>query len=120
MFVIAYQTIFSTRVLVLVFQTRTPLKNTLRTNDIPSPNLPLSTPRASRPHRNSQCLKCTFRPMVVIIPIRASDMQRDIGRLRKTVQPMCDHLRAQIADLFAPETDIDHGPGTRGEVDDSP
>lgn len=58
--------------------------------------------------------------MVVIIPIRAPDMQRDVRRLRETVQAMRDHLRAQITDLLAPETDVDHGPGARGEVDDGP
>jgi len=58
--------------------------------------------------------------MVVIIPVRAPNVQSDIRRLRETVQAMRDHLRAQIADLLAPEADVNHGPGARGEVDDSP
>lgn len=58
--------------------------------------------------------------MVVVIPIRTPNVQGDIRRLRETVQPMRDHLRAQVADLLAPETNVDHGPGARRQVNDRP
>ena len=58
--------------------------------------------------------------MMVIIPIHTPNMQRDIRRLRKAMQPMRDHLGAEMADLLAAEAQVDHGPGATGEVDDGP
>ena len=58
--------------------------------------------------------------MMVIIPIHTPNMQRDIRRLRKAMQPMRDHLGAEVADLLAAEAQVDHRPGATGEVDDGP
>lgn len=47
-------------------------------------------------------------------------MQRNVRRLRKALQTVGDHLSAQITDLLALEAQVDHGPGSAGEVDDGP
>lgn len=58
--------------------------------------------------------------MVVIITISAANVQRDVRRLRKALQAVRDHLRAQCADLLALETQINDRPRTAGEIDHSP
>lgn len=47
-------------------------------------------------------------------------MQGDASRLRKALQPVCDHLRAQGADLLALKAQVDDSVGAAGEVDDGP
>ena len=47
-------------------------------------------------------------------------MQRNIRSMRKAMQPMRDHLGAEVADLLAAEAQVDHRPGATGEVDDGP
>lgn len=96
------------------------LKHPLRTNHIPRPNLPLPPSSTSNPNRNSQRLKRTLSPVVVIIAIRTPNMQRHARGLRKALQPMRDHLRAQVADLLAPEPDVDDRPRPAGEVEHRP
>lgn len=58
--------------------------------------------------------------MMIIIPIDKPHMQRDIRRLRKTMQAMRDHLRAEVPDLLAPEAQVDDSPGAAAEVDYGP
>lgn len=57
---------------------------------------------------------------MIIITISATNMQSHIRRLRKALQAMGDHLRAQIANLLTLEAEVDHGPGAAGEIDDGP
>lgn len=102
-------------------RTRTNLpQNPLRANHIPRPNLSGPASSTGRPNRNSKGLERTLCAMMVIIPISTAHMQRHAGRLRKAMQTMRDHLRAQIPDLLAPEADIDHRPRPAGDVDDRP
>lgn len=58
--------------------------------------------------------------MVVVITVHTPNMQRDIRSMRKAMQPMRDHLGAEVADLLAAEAQVDHRPGATGEVDDGP
>lgn len=96
------------------------LQNTLGANNIARTNLALHTTRSSSPNGNSQGLERTLRAVVVIVTVGAANMQRDIGRLRKALQTVGDHLGAQVTDLLALEAEVDHSPGTAGEIDDSP
>jgi hypothetical protein len=96
------------------------LQNTLSTNNITRTNLTLNPPGRRSPNRNSQRLERTLRPVVVIITISAANMQCHIGSLRKALQTVGDHLRAKITDLLALEAEVDHGPGTGGQIDDGP
>lgn len=57
---------------------------------------------------------------MVIITISATNMQRHIRSLRKALQTVGDHLGAEITDLLALEAEVDHSPGTGGEIDDGP
>lgn len=58
--------------------------------------------------------------MMIVIPIRTANMQSDTRRMRKAMQPMRDHLRAQISNLLPPEAQVNHGPGSAGDIDDGP
>jgi hypothetical protein len=58
--------------------------------------------------------------VVVIITISATNMQRDIRSLCKALQTVGDHLGAKITNLLALEAEVNHSPGTRGEINDGP
>lgn len=96
------------------------LKNSLRTNHIPRPNLPLNPSRTSRPNRHRQRLKRTLRPMMIIITIRTPHMQRHSRGLRKTLQSMRNHLRTQIPNLLPPEPNVNHRPRPTRQINHRP
>lgn len=58
--------------------------------------------------------------MVVVVAVCAANVQGHFGGLREALQPMGDHLGAQVADLLAAEAQVDDGPRTAREVDHSP
>jgi hypothetical protein len=97
-----------------------PLQNSLGTNDITRTNLSLDPPRSRRPNSNRERLECTLRAVVIIVTICATNMQRDVRRLCKALQTVGDHLGAQITNLLALEAEVDHSPGTAGEINDGP
>lgn len=77
-------------------------------------------PLTSNPTRHCERLERTFRPVMVVVAIDTLDMQRDACGLRKTLKPMRDHLRRQIADLLAREAQINYRVGSVAEIDDGP
>lgn len=58
--------------------------------------------------------------MMVVGTVRTADVQGDPGRLRKALQPVRDHLRAQLANLLALEAQVDHRVRPVRQVDDRP
>ena len=58
--------------------------------------------------------------MMIIRSIRTPNMQCDACGLRKTLQAVRNHFRAEVADLFALEAQINDCVGPVGEVDDGP
>jgi hypothetical protein len=74
----------------------------------PDLTLPLLHHRGSMPNRDSQRLKRTLRPMMIILSPQTIDMQRRPTRLRKALQTMRNHLAAQIANLLPPQPQINH------------
>jgi len=79
------------------------LQNPLGTNNITSANLSRNPTRASSPNRNSKSLERTLRTVVVIITVSAAHMQSHVRGLRKALQTVRDHFRAQRANLLALE-----------------
>ncbi len=55
--------------------------------------------------------------MMVVIPPETIDMQRHPRGLRKALQAVRDHLGAEVADLFAPQAEVDDAVGAVGQVD---
>lgn len=96
------------------------LQNTLGTNNITRTNITRNPTLTGRANSNSKRLERTLRAVVVIITISATNMQRHARCLRKALQTMRDHLRAQVADLLAPEAKVDNRPRPTGEVNDRP
>lgn len=58
--------------------------------------------------------------MVVIITIGTPNVKGHLRRLRKALQSMRDHLRAQVPDLLSLEAQVDDRPRPAGEVDYGP
>ena len=58
--------------------------------------------------------------MVVIIPPQAIHMQGHTSGLRKALQAVRDHLGAEVADLFAPQSQVDNAVGPVREIDYRP
>lgn len=96
------------------------LQHPLRTNHIARTNLAGSPSRASRPHRDRERLERALRAVVVVLAVRAPDVQRDAGGLREALQSVRDHLGGEGADPLAAEAQVDDGVGAVGEVDDGP
>lgn len=101
----------------------TPLKSlqhTLGANDITRANLTSNPSGTSNPHCDSQSLEGSLSSMVVIISVSAANVKSHISSLSETLQAVCDHLSAQVANLLALEAEVDNGPRTTGEINDSP
>lgn len=84
------------------------LQHPLRTDYIACPNLTSHSPGARRPNGHGQGLERALGPVVVVGAVRAAHMQRDTCRLRKALQPVGYHLRAQVPDLLPLEAEVDH------------
>jgi len=56
--------------------------------------------------------------MMIVLAPQAIDMQRQTRLLRKALQPVRQHLAAQIAELLARQAEVYDAEGPRGEVDD--
>lgn len=96
------------------------LQNTLRAHNIPRTHIARNSSLTRIANRNRKSLERTLRSVVVIVAISAANVQGHPGRLRKALQSMRDHLRAQVADLLALEAQIDHRPRPTREVDHRP
>lgn len=82
-------------------------------------NLTLPTRNTTRslPYRNRKRLKSTLSAVVIIVTPQAVHMERDSCRLGKTLQTMGDHLAAEVANLLALQTEVDHAIRSIGQVD---
>lgn len=96
------------------------LQHTLRANHIPRTNLPRSSPRTSSPDRNRQRLESALGTVVVVVAVRAANMQGHICRLCKALQTVGDHLSAEIPNLLALQAQVDYRPRPAREIDHSP
>ena len=86
------------------------LQNTLSADNITSTNLTGRSPSTSSSNSNSKSLKSTLSTMMIIITISATNMERHVRGLSKTLQTVCNHFSAQITDLLAAETKVNHSP----------
>ena len=85
-------------------------------------NLPLlaGNPARRLPNRNRQRLERALRPVVIILPPETVNVQRDPRRLRKALQAVRQHLAAQVANLLAPQAEVDDAKGAVRQVDHRP
>lgn len=82
-------------------------------------NLSLSSNDRCTSHskRDSQCLKSTLRPVVVIVSSYTIHVHCDTRSLRKRLQTMWQHLTAQIPNLFSFGTKVDDGEWAVRKID---
>ena len=96
------------------------LQHALRAHDISSSDLTGHPPCAGRPDRNRQCLERTLGAVVVVVAVRAANMQSHIRSLRKALQAVRNHLGAQVANLLTTEAQVDNRPRSAREIDHGP
>ena len=80
-------------------------------------------PLTRDPTRHRQRIERALRPVMIITALEHINMQRNLGAMRPALQPVMDHLRTQLSDLFALEVegadeegagrDVEHGAGER-------
>ena len=58
--------------------------------------------------------------MMIILTIHTAHMQRDASGVRKTVQPVRDHLGAKRADFLPSKAQVHHRPRPTRDVNDGP
>lgn len=64
--------------------------------------------RGRNAYRNREGLEGALRPVVVVVPADAVDVQRDRGPLREALKTVREHLCAQVAYLLSLEAQINH------------
>ena len=79
-----------------------------------------SNPTSSHSYRHRQRLERALRPVVIILPPETVNVQRDPRRLRKALQAVRQHLAAQVANLLAPQAEVDDAKGAVRQVDHRP
>jgi hypothetical protein len=92
-----------------------PSQHPLRTNHLPRLT---RNPLCGNATCNSQALERRLRAMVVVLPLQHINMQRNSGSLAERLQPMVDHLRAELADLGVFEAKVADEEGPRRDVED--
>jgi len=68
-------------------------------------------------HGDGEGLERALRAVVVVVAPEAVHVQGDAPGLGEALQAVGDHLAAQIANLFAPEAQVDDREGPVGQVD---
>ncbi len=58
--------------------------------------------------------------MVVVVTVCAANVESYARSLCKALQTVRDHLRAEVTNLLALETNVDDSPRPAGQVDDGP
>lgn len=96
------------------------LEHTFGADHITGTDFALNPPRTSRPNSNSQRLKRALRPVMVIVAVGAANVKGNTSRLRKALQTVRNHLRAEVADLFAFEANVDDCPWPARKINDCP
>ncbi len=87
-------------------------EHSLRTRHVSAADSAFSSSLASLSACHSKGFESTLGPMMVVVSVDTFDMQRHTGSLSKALEPVSEHFRAEVANLFSGEPEINHTVGS--------